>query len=443
MIKEKEIEFNTIFKFPSNITKERLEDGRYLFISELTANWLVLTEEELFPFTLLLEGKEVGEILNEGIKQSVLSSTLAKIMAREFAGIDETPQPVIYTNTSEGLHAYLTHGCNIRCKHCYMYAGNKQKKELTVDEWQKLLSAFRENGGKTVTFSGGEPLMYKGFVELVKFSYSLGLEVSVLSNGLLWNDMIINEIAPYVRDVQISIDGVDEESYQKVRKNGSFSKAIETVVKLANIGIHVDVATTFTFDNLDSTTKTKYKSLVEKLRLEGGENIDFILTKKLLPGRDVHYSDAEEESYYNRIVEINRYVLKDVQECNFIEGHEPNVQYKNCGLGGLTIDSNGDVYYCSRTSEIFSDGNALQRNIDYFLGRGAELNKLYNVDNIEPCKDCKLRYICGGECKIELFNVDEFTSKTKSPKVQKYFENCKKKLKQTLVRSFDAYYKFN
>lgn len=440
---ENEIEINgeTSFKFPSNIIKELLNDGRYLVISELTANWLVLTKNELQVFNLLLEGKKVVEILDIGVDGNVLSSTLAKIMARKFADISERPIPTIYTNIGNGLHIYLTHVCNIRCKHCYMYAGNKQKNELSVEKWKEILSAFKDLHGEDVTFSGGEPLMYKGFTELVHFAYSLGLKVCVLSNGLLWTDGLINNISPYIHEVQISIDGVDNESYKKVRKNDNFAKVIDTVIKLANAGIKVIVATTFTFDNLDDTTESKYKTLVENLQEKCHGNIEFALTKKLIPGRDIHYSNEENELYYKRIEKINKAVHENAQVCNFMEGHEPNVLLKNCGIGGLSIDSNGDVYCCSRTSEINSNGNILSNTLGYYLQKNIKINNSTNVDNIEPCNKCKMRYICGGGCKVELFDMDKFF-KIRSPTYKEHFEVCKNKLKETLVKCFDTYYKF-
>lgn len=441
MKNEIEINGDTSFKFPSNIIKEKLEDGRFLIISELTANWLVLTMEELQVFNLLLSGKRVKDILDAGIVESTLSCTLAKIMARKFANVFEEPKAAVYTNIGEGLHIYLTHGCNIRCKHCYMYAGNKQKNELPVKKWKEILSSFRECHGKNVTFSGGEPLMYKGFTELVRFAYSLGLNVCVLSNGLLWTDSLINNISPYIHEVQISIDGVDNESYKKVRGNDNFVKVIDTVVKLANAGIKVTVATTFTFDNLDDTTESKYKTLVENLQEKCNGNIEFALTKKLIPGRNVHYSNEENELYYKRIEKINKAVHKDAQVCNFIEGHEPNILLKNCGIGGLNIDSNGDVYCCSRTSEINSNGNILSNTLDYYLQKGIKINNSTGVDNVEPCNKCNLRYICGGGCKIELFDIDKFF-KIRSPTYKEHFEVCRTKLKETLVKCFDTYYKF-
>ncbi len=440
---ENEVEINgeTSFKFPPNITKEILSDGRYLVISELTANWLVLTKNELQAFNLLCKGKKVKEILGADIEENILSSTLAKIMARKFANTSEIPIPTIYTNVGKGLQIYLTHGCNIRCKHCYMYAGNKQKNELYVEKWKEILSAFKKCHGENVTFSGGEPLMYKGFIELVRFAYSLGLKVCVLSNGLLWTEDLIKSISPYIYEAQISVDGVDKESYKKIRGNDDFAKVIDTVIKLTDAGIKVTVATTFTFDNLDDTTESKYKILVENLQTKCHGNVEFALAKKLAPGRNVHYSNAENEYYYKRVSKINEVVHKNASVCNFMEGHEPNVLLKNCGIGGLSIDSNGEVFCCSRTSEINSNGNILSNTLDYYLQKGIEINNNTDVDNIEPCNKCKLRYICGGGCKIELFNMDKFF-KIRSPTCKEHFDVCKNKLKEMLVKCFDTYYKF-
>ncbi len=63
------------------------------------------------------------------------------------------------TEDFKHLHLYLTNSCNLRCPHCYMFSGSANFNELTTIEILKLLSDFKEVGGRNVSFSGGEPTM--------------------------------------------------------------------------------------------------------------------------------------------------------------------------------------------------------------------------------------------------------------------------------------------
>ena len=61
--------------------------------------------------------------------------------------------------------------CNQKCVHCYA-AGQKQsdEKELTTDEWKKIIDKCREVGIPQVTFTGGEPTMRDDLVELIDYA---------------------------------------------------------------------------------------------------------------------------------------------------------------------------------------------------------------------------------------------------------------------------------
>lgn len=142
----------------------------------------------------------------------------------------------------------------------------KLENELTLGDWMKVLTSFKENGGEFVTFSGGEPLMFKNFPQIISHAHDLGLKSTVLSNGLLWSDKLIHDLAPFIDEIQFSLDGVDEETNSMVRGSGHFEKVVDTIVKFANAGVKTSVATTFTYDNLNENTQTRYKNLVDLIK---------------------------------------------------------------------------------------------------------------------------------------------------------------------------------
>ena len=179
-----------------------------------------------------------------------------------------------------------------------MLSGNKLENELTLGAWMKVLTSFKENGGEFVTFSGGEPLMFKNFPQIISHAHDLGLKSTVLSNGLLWSDKLIHELAPFIDEIQFSLDGVDEETNSVVRGSGHFEKVVDTIVKFANAGVKTSVATTFTYDNLNENTQTRYKNLVDLIKEKTfGKDVFFKLSKKLLPGRNVNFTAEENEKY--------------------------------------------------------------------------------------------------------------------------------------------------
>ena len=326
-----------------------------------------------------------------------------------------------------------------------MLSGNKLENELTLGDWMKVLTSFKENGGEFVTFSGGEPLMFKNFSQIISHAHDLGLKSTVLSNGLLWSDKLIHELAPFIDEIQFSLDGVDEETNSMVRGSGHFEKVVDTIVKFANAGVKTSVATTFTYDNLNENTQTRYKNLVDLIKEKtSGKDVFFKLSKKLLPGRDVHFTAEENEKYSAIIKDIEKHVDENADYENFLAGHTANLVAINCGLGGISVSSDGNVYFCNRINEMESFGNVTEKPMSFFMEKGKEIHLATSVDNVIPCKDCELRYICDGGCRIDDF---DFAGKIQSSVLPYHQISCnnekKNKLKKRMIDSFNYFYKFD
>lgn len=77
----------------------------------------------------------------------------------------------------EELSIEVTNECQLACLHCS--SGSVPKKgpnELTLAEHVRLLKEARTLGAKTLSLSGGNPLMYTHIVSLVEKAVSLGFE---------------------------------------------------------------------------------------------------------------------------------------------------------------------------------------------------------------------------------------------------------------------------
>lgn len=363
-----ELNYDDILHFPNEIVVEKINNF-YLIIAVQTANWIVLYNARQMDFlNMLRSGKCVGDIIETVDSEEAMGDlkiVLAAIFARRFAGVNAEVTKE-YLEGYKMLNIYITNACNLKCKHCFMLSGNKLENELTLGDWMKVLTSFKENGGEFVTFSGGEPLMFKNFPQIISHAHDLGLKSTVLSNGLLWSDKLIHELAPFIDEIQFSLDGVDEETNSMVRGSGHFEKVVDTIVKFANAGVKTSVATTFTYDNLNENTQTRYKNLVDLIKEKtSGKDVFFKLSKKLLPGRDVHFTAEENEKYSAIIKDIEKHVDENADYENFLAGHTANLVAINCGLGGISVSSDGNVYFCNRINEMESFGNVTEKPMSF------------------------------------------------------------------------------
>ena len=442
-----ELDYDDILHFPEEIVVEKINDF-YLVIAVQTANWIVLYNSRQIDFlNMLRSGKCVGDVIETVDSEEAMGDlkiVLAAIFARKFAGVNGEVTKE-YLEGYKMLNIYITNACNLKCKHCFMLSGKKLENELTLEDWMKVLTSFKENGGEFVTFSGGEPLMIKNFPQIISHAHDLGLKSTVLSNGLLWSGKLIHDLALFIDEIQFSLDGVDEETNSMVRGSGHFEKVVDTIVKFANAGVKTSVATTFTYDNLNENTQTRYKNLVDLIKEKtSGKDVFFKLSKKLLPGRDVHFKAEENEKYSAIIKDIEKHVDENADYENFLAGHTANLVAINCGLGGISVSSDGNVYFCNRINEMESFGNVTEKPMSFFMEKGKEIHLATSVENVIPCKDCELRYICDGGCRIDDF---DFAGKIQSSALPYHQISCndekKNKLKKRMIDSFNYFYKFD
>lgn len=442
-----ELDYDDILHIPEEIVVEKINDF-YLVIAVQTANWIVLYNSRQIDFlNMLRSGKCVGDVIETVDSEEAMGDlkiVLAAIFARKFAGVNGEVTKE-YLEGYKMLNIYITNACNLKCKHCFMLSGKKLENELTLEDWMKVLTSFKENGGEFVTFSGGEPLMFKNFPQIISHAHDLGLKSTVLSNGLLWSGKLIHDLALFIDEIQFSLDGVDEETNSMVRGSGHFEKVVDTIVKFANAGVKTSVATTFTYDNLNENTQTRYKNLVDLIKEKtSGKDVFFKLSKKLLPGRDVHFKAEENEKYSAIIKDIEKHVDENADYENFLAGHTANLVAINCGLGGISVSSDGNVYFCNRINEMESFGNVTEKPMSFFMEKGKEIHLATSVENVIPCKDCELRYICDGGCRIDDF---DFAGKIQSSALPYHQISCndekKNKLKKRMIDSFNYFYKFD
>ena len=190
-----EIELNPykIYKMPKPLFYKNF-NNKILVISRDTGNWLVLNNlNQLKIFHFLKRGNKVLDLFKNFSNelQSDIYNVLIELEAKKFENtIVNYPQ-------EHGMYMYLTNNCNQRCRHCYMFAGEKDLKELSTNDIITILKEFASNGGKVITFTGGEATLRKDFILIVTKAKQFNLKVCVLTNGLLWTSTFIKKVKPF------------------------------------------------------------------------------------------------------------------------------------------------------------------------------------------------------------------------------------------------------
>ncbi len=125
------------------------------------------------------------------------------------------------------LWIHLTDECNLRCRHCLFETCQGSGRSLAPDRILSLVEEAYGIGCRLVCFTGGEPLVYRGFTGLVRSLLSRhdDLQVAVLTNGTLIPARVgeLEQLDANRLHFQVSLDG-PEATHDNLRGRGAFKK---------------------------------------------------------------------------------------------------------------------------------------------------------------------------------------------------------------------------
>lgn len=134
------------------------------------------------------------------------------------------------------LFLCLTYGCNLKCKMCMVGILPALKKvsfdeELTLDDMKSCIDEVAGYNPCIELIGGGEPLLHKGCVKLLKYIKHKKLSSILQTNGVSL-DKYAEEIVEYVNFLQVSIDASSEELHNYIRGANCFKKIWEGIKKI-------------------------------------------------------------------------------------------------------------------------------------------------------------------------------------------------------------------
>jgi MoaA/NifB/PqqE/SkfB family radical SAM enzyme len=152
-------------------------------------------------------------------------------------GIDETVRRLAARLThriqSLPVLALTVHtACNCRCVMCDIWTANARGREISGEELDRHLAAIRRLRVQRVMLTGGEPLLHANLWRFCARLRELDVRISLVTTGLLIGAHAA-DIAAYVDEVVVSIDGPPEVHDAIRRVRGGFEKIERGLVQLA------------------------------------------------------------------------------------------------------------------------------------------------------------------------------------------------------------------
>lgn len=158
-----------------------------------------------------------------------------------------------YNREIDYLRISVTDNCNLRCIYCmeedtkdFIESDNK----LTDDEIIRIVKSSASLGIKKIRITGGEPLVRRNIVDLIgEINKIPGIEeIYMTTNGVLLAKKLDDLVKNGLTGVNISLDSLKEEKFNKITRLGGFKNVIESIDKAIKLGIKVKLNTVIVDD---------------------------------------------------------------------------------------------------------------------------------------------------------------------------------------------------
>ena len=287
----------------------------------------------------------------------------------------------------------LTDRCNARCRHCYV-SDRSAVRELSLTEYEGILTQLAAAGTLFLVFSGGEPLVRPDFFEIASLARQMEFSLTLFSNAILIDPGTADRLAELCPGrVEISLLGGRAATHDRITQvPGSFEKTIRGARLLIERGISVQFKTTWMRENIEEAAaiRTLAKSIGASFRS------GFLVIHK----RD---GDASPADFRATADQLRAMVQQNYERCDVkTVPPEPapladaQKEGNPCGMGQVScrIDSRGNVYPCAAVDIVL--GSLRQHTFASIWNGSEELKRLRSIRiaDLTECSSCELYSRC-------------------------------------------------
>jgi len=164
------------------------------------------------------------------------------------------------------LRISVTDRCNLRCRYCMPEEGVKffsKSEVLSFEEIQQVVEVAAEMGIDKIRLTGGEPLVRKDIVDLVKLiAETPGVnDLGLTTNGLLLDELALPLKKAGLKRVNISLDTLNPEKYLNITRGGDLNKVLSGIKSAQKAGldpIKINCVVKYNCEETDATDVAKF-----------------------------------------------------------------------------------------------------------------------------------------------------------------------------------------
>jgi PqqA peptide cyclase len=307
-----------------------------------------------------------------------------------------------------GLLAELTYRCPLHCPYCSNPVQlSHTGKELSTEEWKRVIREASELGVLHILFSGGEPLQRKDILELVATARDTGMYTNLITSALGLTRTRAAELQAVGLDsIQISFQAHEAVLADAIAGTKAHHKKVAAAHLVRELGLPLTINAVLhraTIDSLEEIIALAEQLDAQRLELANTQFYGWAFRNKeiLLPTR-MQVQAAESKALAARQRLLGKmevlYILPDYY------GIRPKPCMNGWGQRYLTVNPIGDVLPCQTAAEIPSlhFDNIRDHSLHWIWTESAAFNQFRGTAWMpEPCRSCDQREIDFGGCRCQ------------------------------------------
>ena len=319
------------------------------------------------------------------------------------------------------LLAEITYRCPLHCPYCSNpvavslretprrpRGGGYNNRELTTEEWKRVIREAAGLGVLQIGFSGGEPLARHDLVELIRAARHAKLYTNLITSGIGLDDDRLQALRDAGLDsVQLSFQSDESSLADEIAGARAHERKLDVAAKIRTAGIPLSLNFVIHRRNIDRLPQIIH--LAEALGAERVElaNVQFYgwafrNRAALLPTREqVDHARTIASAAKARLagkIDIF-YVLPDYYETR------PKPCLNGWGQRYLTVNPMGDVLPCPTASSAIPNlrfENVRDHDLDWIWRESESFNRFRGTEWMpEPCQSCPQKEIDFGGCRCQ------------------------------------------
>jgi len=272
------------------------------------------------------------------------------------------------TKKRNTLQVFITNRCNLKCDGCFARnAMNGDNKDISIEEYHKVISDFIDKGGEKINLLGGEPLLHPKIKKILSLNKLRKLKTTIYTNGLLIDKYREEDFCG--AKIRLSVYNVYEGMYKSILNLPIVDYKVDFCYMVSKETKVIELLTAVQYINEHYNCDTFFISSIRELDNDRKEFFDDTdMTMPLIEYKELVHTFLEKYSWQENI-DMNIHISKRgvFESAKNLPVHK--CKFANLFIGGKIIQCPYDIVNLKYQEDYEFDKRNCQHNSSCLMSK--------------------------------------------------------------------------